>query len=60
MDQLQEVNTVVAGALGALTLIVLYYLYSEKEAAVPYHVEPPEQTRPGWKGKILDEPSLTV
>jgi acyl-CoA reductase-like NAD-dependent aldehyde dehydrogenase len=60
MDLLEDRNTYVVGAIGALTLLALYYLlHNDPEAAVPYHVEPPEQTRPGWKGKILEEPSLT-
>lgn len=48
--------------LGGIGLVTVYFAYlllrSDPEAPVPYHVEPPEQIRPGWKGEVLEEPSL--
>ena len=30
------------------------------EAPVKYNVEPPEQAEPGWKGDVLEQPTLKV
>lgn len=61
MDRLGEYNSYVLAAVGALTLTLFYFLFrADPEAAVPYNVTPPEQIRPGWKGEVLEEPSLKV
>jgi len=61
MENLQDSSVYLLGAIGAATIVALYFLFrKDAEAAVPYHIEAPEQTRPGWKGKVLDEPSLKV
>jgi len=38
----------------------IYTIWSDTEAAVPYSVTPPEQVAPGWKGEVLQNPSLKV
>ena len=62
MDEaLDEYSTYVLGAVGAATLYFLYLLLrTDYEAPVPYHVPPPEQAQPGWKGQVLQEPTLKV
>lgn len=61
MEHLEGSEAYVLGAVGAATLIVLYLLLrSNPEAPVPYNVTPPEQVKPGWKGEVLETPSLKV
>lgn len=61
MEHLEEYNTYVLGAIGAVTLVAFYFLFrGDPEAAVPYNVTPPQQVKPGWKGEVLEEPSLKV
>ncbi|KAH6618840.1 Aldehyde/histidinol dehydrogenase [Boeremia exigua] len=61
MDGLDEYRTYVLGAVSAATLCFLYLLLrTDAEAPVPYHVTPPEQAQPGWKGQVLQEPTLKV
>jgi hypothetical protein len=61
MEHFEDYNTYIAGVLGLLTLGLLYVLLrNDVEAAVLYNVIPPEQSRLGWKGEILEEPSLKV
>jgi hypothetical protein len=61
MEHLEEYNTLVLGAIGTLTLFVFYFLFrGNPEAAVPYNVTPPKEAQPGWKGEVLEEPSLKV
>ncbi|KAF2268154.1 ALDH-like protein [Lojkania enalia] len=64
MDRLQPLEdhqTLFLSALGLVTLFVTYLLCrQDPEAAVPYHVAPPEQAQRGWKGEVLDETSLKV
>lgn len=61
MEHLDEYNKLVLGYVGILTVIVFYVLFrSDPEAAVPYNVTPPNETQPGWKGELLEEPSLKV
>ncbi|KAF4537504.1 Aldehyde dehydrogenase [Lasiodiplodia theobromae] len=46
-------------ATAAITTLFFFTWYTfDSEAAVDYSVEPPEQCSPGWKGRVLDEPSL--
>ncbi|OSS50277.1 hypothetical protein B5807_05053 [Epicoccum nigrum] len=60
-EALDEYSTYVLGAVGAATLYFLYLLLrTDLEAPVPYHVPPPEQAQPGWKGQVLQEPALKV
>jgi hypothetical protein len=44
----------------ALLSISLYFILSHNdgEQPVPFVVPIPEQTRPGWHGEILDNPSI--
>jgi len=61
MERFEDYNTFVLGAIGALTLGLCYILLrSDPEAAVPYNVAPPEPSKPGWKGEVLEEPTLKV
>lgn len=66
MDRFLDYNAVVFGATGLVPVLVSFlvlYILGRKsglEAPVPYNVTPPEQARPGWKGEVLDEPSLKV
>ena len=61
MENLEDPNIYVLGAIGTVTLLVFYFLFRrDTEAAVDYVVQPPAQTRPGWKGEILEELSLKV
>ncbi|KAF1997864.1 aldehyde dehydrogenase [Amniculicola lignicola CBS 123094] len=61
MDRLEEYNLYVLGAIGAATVLLLYFLLrTDAEVAVPYNVAPPDQATPGWKGDVLEKPSLKV
>lgn len=61
MDHLEEHRTLVLGAVGAATLFFLYLLLrTDPEAPLQYSVPPPEQAQPGWRGSVLQEPSLKV
>jgi delta 1-pyrroline-5-carboxylate dehydrogenase len=61
MERFEDYNAYVLGAIGALTLGLFYILLrSDPEAAVAYNVTPPEQSNPGWKGEVLEEPTLKV
>ncbi|KAF2872896.1 aldehyde dehydrogenase-like protein [Massariosphaeria phaeospora] len=61
MDRVQEYGTYLLGAIGAVSLLLFYSLFrADAQAAVPYEVSPPEQTKLGWKGEVLEEPSLKV
>lgn len=44
----------------ALILVIQFFFFTDPEAAVPYDVAVPEQARPGWKGEVLEQPSLKV
>lgn len=61
MERLDDYNAYILGAIGAVTLFIFYILLKkDPEAPVPYNVTPPEQTKPGWKGEVLEEPSQKV
>lgn len=61
MDHLDEYSTYVLGVVGAATLYFLYLLLrTDAEAPVPYNVALPEQAQPGWRGQVLQEPTLKV
>lgn len=61
MERFDEYSAVVLAAVGAATLYFLYLLLrTDAEAPVPYNVAPPEQARPGWRGEVLQEPTLKV
>jgi hypothetical protein len=61
MEHLDEYRTLVFGAVSAATLFFLYLLLrTDAEAPVPYHVASPEQAQPGWRGPVLQEPTLKV
>jgi hypothetical protein len=60
-EALDDYSTYVLGAVGAATLYFLYLLLrTDIEAPVLYHVPSPEQAQPGWKGQVLQEPTLKV
>jgi hypothetical protein len=49
--------------LGILALTAIYAftrLFTDPEAGVVYNVSEPEQLAEGWKGEVLEEPTLTV
>jgi len=54
--QISLFAAVTAFAVVALT----YFLSHGHEKAVKYEVAIPEQCKVGWKGKVLDEPSIKV
>ncbi|KAF2464915.1 ALDH-like protein [Lindgomyces ingoldianus] len=61
MENLEDLKAYVASAIGLLTLLFFYLvLRKDLEAPVPYDVAPPAQIQPGWRGEVLDEPSLKV
>ncbi|KAF2203877.1 ALDH-like protein, partial [Delitschia confertaspora ATCC 74209] len=61
MDRFQALDMYVLSGIGAATVLLFYFLLrTDPEAAVHYHVETPEQAQPGWKGEILEEPSIKV
>lgn len=53
---------VLALIIVAFFSIALYYLirYDDSEQAAPFVVPLPEQSKPGWRGVILEHPSLKV
>jgi len=53
--------TVLYGSLWAVALSAIWFFCrADPEQPVNYVVEPPEQAKPGWKGEVLDKPSLKV
>lgn len=51
--------------IAALCIILVsrlarYFLYQDEEAPVDYAVPLPDQAKPGWTGKVLEEPSIKV
>jgi hypothetical protein len=49
--------------LGILALTAIYAftrLFTDTETGVVYQVDEPEQLQEGWKGEVLQEPSLKV
>jgi hypothetical protein len=49
----------VAAAVGIYQVLSRTIL-QEDEAPTPFTVPIPDQCRPGWKGTVLDEPSIKV
>jgi len=49
---------------GAVLLVTAWLLYAllrtDSEKAVGFTVPVPDQCKPGWQGKVLDEPSIKV
>ena len=43
-----------------LTWLVSRYISTENERPIKYDVSIPEQCKSGWKGRILDDPSIKV
>ncbi|KZM18740.1 Meiotic Sister-Chromatid recombination aldehyde dehydrogenase [Ascochyta rabiei] len=61
MEHVNECSGYALGAVGAVTLCLLYLLLrTDAEAPVPYRVAPPAQAQPGWRGVVLQEPTLKV
>lgn len=53
--------TALYGSLWAVALsIIWFFCRADPEAPVKYTVEPPEEAKPGWKGELLEEPTLKV
>lgn len=62
-DRLQQLDPKITIAIlvGVATINLLQILFRlDPEAAVPYDVTPPPETKPGWKGEMLKEPSIKV
>jgi hypothetical protein len=61
MELPDEASTLLISAISLATLFIAYRLLrSDPEAPIPYHVAPPEQALPGWKGEVLENPGLKV
>jgi hypothetical protein len=53
--------TVLYGSLWIAALSAIWFFCrADPEAPVKYVVEPPEQANPGWKGEVLEKPTLKV
>jgi hypothetical protein len=53
--------TLFYGLLWAVAIsIIWFFCRADPEKPVKYVVEPPEQAEPGWKGEVLQKPSLKV
>jgi hypothetical protein len=53
--------TLFYGVLWAVAIsIIWYFCRADPEKPVKYVVEPPEQAMAGWKGEVLEKPSLKV
>jgi hypothetical protein len=53
--------TLFYGVLWAVAIsIIWYFCRADPEKPVKYVVEPPEQAKAGWKGEVLEKPSLKV
>ncbi|KAF2083649.1 aldehyde dehydrogenase-like protein [Saccharata proteae CBS 121410] len=52
---------ILLGVSVATTIVALLWLiFDDPEPAVDFTVAPPEQCHPGWKGEVLEKPSLKV
>ncbi|KAF2636421.1 ALDH-like protein [Massarina eburnea CBS 473.64] len=60
LDDLPHYNGWVYGTLWGLCFLIAYLVRKDREAAVPYTVDAPEQIEPGWKGEELGETTLKV
>ncbi|KAL5118198.1 Meiotic Sister-Chromatid recombination aldehyde dehydrogenase [Pleosporales sp. CAS-2024a] len=53
--------TVLYGSLWVAALSAIWFFCrADPEAPVQYAVEPPAEAQPGWRGRVLDKPSLKV
>jgi hypothetical protein len=53
--------TALYGSLWVVVLSVIWiFCRVNPETPAKYAVEPPEQAKPGWKGELLEKPSLKV
>jgi hypothetical protein len=53
--------TVLYGSLWIAALSAIWFFCrADPEAPVKYAVEPPEEAKPGWKGEVLEKPTLKV
>lgn len=56
-----DFSYVLYGSLWVATLAFIWITCrADPEAPVTYTVEPPAQAEPGWKGDVLQEPSIKV
>ncbi|KAL9578480.1 MAG: hypothetical protein Q9212_005689 [Teloschistes hypoglaucus] len=55
-----EISIAIICALLAYVTLVFLLFREDIEAPVDYNVPLPEQCKPGWKGKTLDEPSIKI
>ncbi|KAL8687344.1 MAG: hypothetical protein Q9218_006459, partial [Villophora microphyllina] len=56
----QEIAVAIICALLAYIILISTILREDVEAPIDYTVPTPEQCKPGWKGKVLDEPSIKI
>ena len=43
-----------------LSSVAQTFILQDEEAPIEYKVPLPEQAKPGWTGKVLEEPSIKV
>ncbi|KAF1962960.1 aldehyde dehydrogenase-like protein [Byssothecium circinans] len=60
LEELPHYNGWVYGSLWAICILIAYLVRKDREAAVPYIVDAPEQVEPGWKGEEVEETTLKV
>ncbi|KAF2745811.1 ALDH-like protein [Sporormia fimetaria CBS 119925] len=60
MAQLDLATLASLAVVPLLAVLIIALFDEDKEAAVPYQVAAPEQAKPGWRGEILEEPTLKV
>jgi hypothetical protein len=51
---------IVIAIVGLCSVYIFARLFTNREAAVDYQIDEPEQLHPNWKGRVLDEPSVKV
>ena len=58
---IQNVTTLLlTSVVVAVTGLVIILVKPDSEAAVDYDVPLPQQCQPGWKGEVLENPSIKV
>lgn len=58
---LQNVNHLLGlSSLSVLMIFVVYILKPNCESPVLFQVSVPEQCAPGWKGEVLEDPTIKV
>ena len=54
------VTILLTGLVVAIAGLVVLWAKPDAEAAVDYSVPLPQQCQPGWKGEVLEKPSIKV